>query len=280
MKVFLPLFIIIFSVACSSNSTSEKQSKEAEQSFKIYSKVVKDTYNISVHLPLEYNDSTTKKYPVVFITDANFYYPMLAATLQQYEMGGLLPPMILVGIGYKSLEIMDSLRQRDFLYPEALPSDELTTSGGGENFNNFITSELIPHIDSLYRTNTTEHSLLGHSFGGYFVSFAAQKQAEEKRKDFKNFIAASPSLWYHDNYLKQLPAQLNNYNDSISFFLTVGSKENEKWFINPIDTVVNKMTALHKPNIIFESVVYNTLDHMDVGMISFLKGLQKFYVHE
>ena len=67
-------------------------------------------------------------YPTVFLLDGNFYFPMMASTFRQYEIAGLLEPTIVVGIGYKSFTEMDSLRVRDYLYPAALPSDEIKAS--------------------------------------------------------------------------------------------------------------------------------------------------------
>lgn len=132
----------------------------------VYSKAVKDSLYIQTQLPLAYGDSSTKRYPVAVVLDANFHFPMLVASVHQYEKAGLLPPLILVGVGYKSFAAMDSLRARDYLYPAALPADELKAPGGGESFRQFLSRELLPMIDSTYRTTTQNRTLLGHSFGG------------------------------------------------------------------------------------------------------------------
>lgn len=98
--------------------------------FTAYSNTIKDTFHISVQIPLDYQKNISKHYGVIVLTDANFYFPMLAPILHQYEKGGLLPPLILVGVGYKSLNLMDSLRVRDYLYPKSIPSDEIKAPGG------------------------------------------------------------------------------------------------------------------------------------------------------
>src|SRR6185295_4865983 len=100
----------------------------------VYSKAVQDSFVISIQLPEQYDKDSLQNYPTVYMLDANFHFPILAATVKQYEKGGLLPPIILVGIGYKSFELMDSLRVRDDLYPAALASDEITAIGGGQKF--------------------------------------------------------------------------------------------------------------------------------------------------
>lgn len=171
---------------------------------------------------------------------------------------------------------MDSLRVRDYLYPAALPSDEMAAPGGGEKFRQFISEELLPEIDSTFRTTTYDRSLLGHSFGGYFALYSLLKQTTDKRHTFKNFVAASPSLWYHNYYLNQLPEALKTLakRDSINLFLSVGELENPVWDIKPNKELAAKI----KKNgvIVVEGGSYNNLDHMDTGQLSFLKGLQTF----
>lgn len=280
MRLYLPVVLLFFAFGCISEKEKAVDEKKYDDHFSLYSTAVQDSFNISIHLPDEYDDSAAKTYPVVYITDANFYFPMLSAMLTQYEKGGLLPPLILVGIGYDSFQAMDSLRVRDYLYPAPLASDEMSAPGGGKKFNSFITDVLIPHVDSLFRTKENSRSLLGHSFGGYFSLYAMLNQVENNRNDFRNFISASPSLWYHDFHLKQLPGKLKGRNDkdSLGLFVTVGGLEDAVWSLQPVKDLSKAIKDSVIDNISFETEVYNSLDHMDVGMLSFIKGLQKFYV--
>ncbi len=232
---------------------------------------------MQIQLPLEYADSTTKRYPVVVVLDGNFHFPMLAASVRQYEKAGLLAPVILVGVGYRSFIEMDSLRVRDYLYPAALPSDELKASGGGERFRQFLSRELMPSIDSTYRTSSHNRTLLGHSFGGYFALYTLLSQAKSKTHTFQNFVAASPSVWYNNFYLNQLPAQLGTVNkaDSVRLLLSVGGQEDSQWAIKPVEALLTSLKQTNRVGL--DGGVYSQLGHMDTGQLSFLKGLQSFY---
>lgn len=243
----------------------------------MYSKTVQDSLYVQTQLPLEYGNSATKHFPVVVILDGNFHFPMLAASVHQYEKAGLLPPLILVGVGYKSFEAMDSLRVRDYLYPSALPADELKAPGGGEQFRQFLNQELLPSIDSTYRTLAQNRTLLGHSFGGYFALYTLLSQAKSKTQAFQNFVAASPAVWYHNFYLNQLPAHLGplKQSDSVRLFLSVGGQENRQWDIQPTIALLTSLRQTNKINL--AGGVYNQLGHMDTGQLSFLKGLESFY---
>ena len=278
----LSVSVLITLVFCSCSDTKNKNTNSLHKEFALYSNVVKDLFQISVQLPVHYYDDTSTKYPVVYVLDANFHFPILSATMKQYELDGLLPPMILVGIGYKSFEQMDSLRVRDYLYPASIPSDEMNAVGGGRNFYDFIAKQLVPNIDSGYKTEKNNRSLLGHSFGGYFSLYALLNQVENNQTVFKNFASASPSLWYNNFYLNQLTNKLSTRKnrDTLDIFITAGGLEDSTWNILPVKTLADNITDANIEDVKFESKVYNNLEHMDNSTITFLRALQSFYPQE
>jgi hypothetical protein len=278
-KKHFRLFIItaIAVSACSHIDRKVFNSNVISKELNVYSKAVQDSFVISIQLPEKYDKDSLKNYPTVYMLDANFHFPILASTVRQYEKAGILPPIILIGIGYKSFELMDSLRVRDDLYPAAMPSDEVNAIGGGSKFYDFITNQLIPYIDSTYKTEKINRTLLGHSFGGYFSLYALLNQVENGKTIFKNFAAASPSLWYNKFYLNQLTKKLKNRGnkDTLNVFTTVGGLENTEWDIVPGKKLADSFTNI--TDIKFQHEVYSDLGHMDVAAISFIKALQAFY---
>ena len=271
----LTFLLVIFFYDCSPESKQEDNQK-AHIKFTQYSESVKDTFYIDIQLPASYFKNPGKKYPTAYLVDGNFYFPMMSAITEQYAFTGLMKSMILVGIGYKSFQMMDSLRVRDYLYPKALPADEVVTEGGGKKFFDFITKELVPKVDADYRTEKDNRALLGHSFGGYFVLYSLMNQLQNKRNDFKTFISASPSLWYNNFYLNQLPELLSQNNKSLNVFVTVGDKEDPTWSVKPVNDLSEKILEKKIKGLQFESKVYNHLNHMDVALLSFTMGLQEF----
>jgi uncharacterized protein len=269
---------IVF-LSCSQSHNKKLATEVTNNKWTVYSTNVQDSFVISVQLPEEYGKDTNINYPTVYMLDANFHFPILASTIRQYEMAGMLPPIILVGIGYKSFQLMDSLRTRDYLYPAALPSDEIKAIGGGQKFNDFISNQLLPYIDSCYKTNKTNRSLLGHSFGGYFTLYALLNQAENNKTFFTNFAAASPSLWYNNFYLTQLGDKLKSITntDTLNVFTTVGGLENAEWDIAPGTKLSENIAKANFKNVKFHHKVYSNVEHMDVAAITFIQALQAFY---
>ena len=282
MKKEYPYFILITCIvlfACSPSAKQDANSNSLNKEFSIYSNTIEDSFFISVQLPVDYYKNPTAKYPTVYVLDANFHFPMLASVIRQYEKGGMLPPIILVGIGYKSFKLMDSLRVRDYMYPAALPSDEMNAVGGGKNFADFLTNQLVPNIDSNYNSEKSNRALLGHSFGGYFSLYAILNQIENNKTVFKNFGSASPSLWYNNFYLNQLTKKLmtRNNRDTLNIFMTVGGLEDSTWNISPVRKLGNDILNADIKDIKFQSKVYSDLGHIDVATITFTKALQRFY---
>lgn len=113
------------------------------------------------------------------------------------------PLMIVVGIGYRDIYAMDSLRNRDYTFPEAIPIYEMIVSGRAMQFQSFYSSELIPEIDKKFKTDAGTRILAGHSLGGYFTLFALHQNLEAGKNTFSHYIAASPSLHYNHYYITE-----------------------------------------------------------------------------
>jgi len=242
-------------------------------SVQIYSHYVKDTFQIKIHVPDGYSRQDTL--PVVYLLDGNFFDPMLSVAVRQMNRAGKLPPLILVSIRYASLERMDSLRVRDYLYPAAIPSDEMTAPGGGKKFLDFLEKELTRYIGKSYHSEPQSNVLIGHSFGGYFTLYSLLSYLEMESGFFNRFISASPTLWYNDFYLNQIPEKVKNYQgETIILYTGVGGLENQQWSISPLVDFNLMVASSGSPWLRTKNVVFSGLDHMDVAMVTFLKGLE------
>jgi len=247
--------------------------------FAMYAPSVKDSFYISVALPEDYDAS--KKYPVAYLLDGNVYYNILAATTKEYGSIGMLPPMIVVGIGYKDFATLDSLRQRDYTFPQAIPEYEMAVSDGAGNFLSFLDEQLIPYIDGHYATNK-HRTLVGHSLGGYFVMYALFRQLNGTARSFSNFIAASPSIDYNRQYLLHLLDSLapKTSGDSLQVYITYGGLEDKENVDDPIfvstDTLLHhaERSLVRFPKVKTKTVTFSNLAHMDTPFPSFTKGLE------
>lgn len=257
------------------NDRKEEEEKEAAPSFTLYSESVKDSFFIFTRLPKSYRNNPQRNYPIVYILDANLFFNFMSDSLDKSSNDEI----ILAGIGYKNFVVMDSLRDRDYTYPPAHLSDSMKISGGGKKFYEFIRKELTPHIDRLYRVDSTRRILMGHSLGGYFTLFALHTDLVNNHRLFKNYIAASPSVEYRNQYLLKQFRELKSpgYTVPKTVFITSGSLEDDEEEINgeKYSTMINAFVhQLSKESSIkLNSHIYPYAAHMETALPSFYTGL-------
>lgn len=164
----------------------------------VHSKILGEQRKIWVYVPNSGNDGiySKQRYPVVYLLDGDAHFSSVVGMIQQLsQVNGntICPEMIVVGIP-------NTDRTRD-LTPTQITSDlpmmdsaSSVNSGGGEKFISFIEKELIPHIDSLYPTQSYR-MLIGHSFGGLTVINTIVHHTNL----FNSYVAIDPSMWW-DHY--------------------------------------------------------------------------------
>jgi len=115
---------------------------------------------------------------------------------------------------------------------------------------------------------------MGHSFGGYFTLFAMSRDLTEGAV-FDNYIAASPSLWYYNNYLiKQFESLLlhNDLKKPAILYLTVGEMEMEESQKNKLRFFRKELSE--NDYILLKSKVYKRLGHMGTAIPTFEDGIE------
>jgi predicted alpha/beta superfamily hydrolase len=133
-------------------------------------------YKLYVYLPDSYATGNAT-YPVIYATDGDAAFPPegrfvnFTKILQRRRIDA-----ILVGIGGTER------RNKDFLLP------------GAKAYHEFITQELIPFIDSHFRTDPKRRILSGISYGGAFVVTSLFLEAPDKLY-FSDYISAEGSFF-------------------------------------------------------------------------------------
>jgi predicted alpha/beta superfamily hydrolase len=126
-------------------------------------------YLISISLPYSYQN-TDLSYPVLYLLDPSLIFAT-TSELVHFLAPNELPALIVVGIGYPG----EDQRDRDYDHED-------------QTFLNFISDELMPLIDSRYRTNPDERAIAGFSLGGSFALYTLGSKPEL----FNRYIVMSP----------------------------------------------------------------------------------------
>lgn len=169
-------------------------------------------YRISVYRPE--GDHASGSLPIVFVTDADYFFGTAAEMLGLQAFSRVLAPAILVGIGYGAGLVEAATRRwRDLTLPTtdaALADVPLIAAmigpeiGGAEAFLAFLLGDLAAEVTRRYPVAAADrHILFGTSLGGLFASYAVLTRPEA----FRALIIGSPALfWDRFAVLKLLPA--------------------------------------------------------------------------
>lgn len=215
MKNFL---IILFAVICFHEVQSQQTRPfEIGEVRQLFSQEMNETRTLNIYLPQGYAADDSTKYSVVYLLDgsADEDFMHVAGLVQfcNYPWVNMLPPAIVVGIANVD-------RRRDFTFPTSIEQDktDFPTTGGSEKFMAFIEKELQPFVESNYKVST-EKILIGQSFGALLATEVLLK----KPALFGTYIIISPSLWWDNESLLNLPLQISP-SQNISVFIGVGNE--------------------------------------------------------
>jgi uncharacterized protein len=164
------------------------------------SEILHENRILNIYLPPDYAADDTTRYPVLYLLDGSadedFIHIVGLVQFNNFPWIKQMPPCIVVGIANVD-------RKRDFTYPSRQEYDQkhLPTSGGSAAFIAFLEKELQPFIEKKFRCNP-QRTLIGQSLGGLVATEVLLK----KPLLFDRYIIMSPSLWWDDGSLLQLPS--------------------------------------------------------------------------
>jgi len=151
------------------------------------SETLDKTLHIVVGLPDGYDESGDVEYPTVYALDGGVHYGMLRSYHRYLRVGEEAPEIILVAISYGTDDWENgNSRSEDY----TAPTDENDYWGGAEQFQAFLGDELIPFVETTYRSDSDHRVIFGQSIGGQFVLYTAQT----KPTLFWGHIASNPAL--------------------------------------------------------------------------------------
>jgi predicted alpha/beta superfamily hydrolase len=191
MKILLSLSVIILLFSC------KKETIQVDsllvKTFSINSVEKGKTYKIWVKLPEGY-DAGNNHYPTMYVLDAESNQEYVAKICGEVSKKLNSQNVIVVGIHYGDNRNVDYT-----------PTSAGMGKGGGLQFLNFISKELIPRIQQDFRADTSRSKriIIGHSFGGLFGAYAFVEHNEV----FGNYLLLSPSLFYDNSIILQYEQQ-------------------------------------------------------------------------
>jgi predicted alpha/beta superfamily hydrolase len=177
--------------------------------------------DLYIHIPSNYGQDKTKKYPVLYILDGQWDFKLMDSVLGGLVYDKFVPEMIMVGITYSGENAdYDGLRAMDYT-PTAVR--QVKGSGDGPKFLKFLKTELIPFIEANYRADSSRRLLQGSSYAGLFTLYAMFADPGL----FSAYMSASPAVTYDDRYAFKQEAEYARAHKElpVKLFLAVGGSE-------------------------------------------------------
>jgi predicted alpha/beta superfamily hydrolase len=288
-RIAIILFVFMVFTYQSTGQTNSVPRINQKQDYHLKSKINHNNYQLFVSLPENYSKTDTTRYPVLYLLDGNYTFPIAHSTRQLLDLSGSLEDVIIVGIGYtweKSYEHWYVERWKDFTPSSDIISDtsraflallNLKTSslasGGAQAFMNALQREIIPFIEKKYKVNA-DKGIAGHSLGGLFAAYSLFQEP----KLFNRYGINSPSLWWHSDeiFIVEKSFAKKNKNLNAQVFISVGSREGAS-MVPKMKAFVDSLNAHNYTAFSLTSHVFEDEGHFSVVPASISRTLLELY---
>jgi len=199
------------------------------ESLRVHDPIGRD-YALWVALPSGYAAHPQKRYPVVYVTDALYSFPLVRSIRNLVGQQGVnIEDFILVGLPPQEGLTSKQSRSRDYTpsdpvrTPAGYYSDDVTY-GGAAHYRDFLADHALPMIDARYRTDPARRVFAGHSYGALLGAYVLTTQPDM----FGTYILSSPSLWFDQGLLPRMQDAAVMPSQPIRVLLSVGGYETVK----------------------------------------------------
>jgi len=240
---------------------------------------------------------------VLYVSDANGLFASAVDIIRFMQLSAFIPPILVVGIGYRAGAIGDTLavRTRDLTptHHEAFARmfPERAAMGGADRFLAFIRDELRPWVEARFGVDGDDATFFGHSFGGLFATYALLTQPAT----FLRYGISSPSLWWHDHTMFAVEEQYAaaHHDLAANVFFAVGAHEDHEgrqreasrtsaderaitaaWVIDMVadtERMVASLRGRRYPSLSIGDVVLPGEYHVTVPQLSLSRALRFLY---
>src|SRR5262245_12923686 len=164
---------------------------------------------------------------VAIVTDPFVVFGTAIEIVQTLNWVEHLPPLLLVGVGYREVTARQWLRKRrrDFTPTVDLSEHfDQETMGGASRFLSFLRDELKPWVTESYEGDPDDFTLLGGSDGGLFATYALLSEPTT----FRRYGIGSPYFAYDDEFIFKHEEAYAQAQDDLSakVFFSAGAYEN------------------------------------------------------
>jgi predicted alpha/beta superfamily hydrolase len=282
VKKIIYAFLLLAASSAALSQTATPYALENTEVLSVSSKELKRDYEVFVSLPESYKTSS-KRYSVVFVTDANYAFPVTRALAARVGAHGKhLEEFILVGLSYAKGDTPEFSRRRDYTPGPSLETKYTSDMSGreplfgeAEGYRRFIASNVFPLIAQHYRADMNRKVFSGHSYGSLLGLHILLTEPSM----FSHYILGSPSLWYGKRVMFERETQYANTHTDLkaNIFFAVGGLETGEGEDNMVGNLKQFEASLKSrryPGLHIQSKVLADEDHLSVAPMIMTRGLK------
>ena len=199
MKLFLVFFTLLTFQATA--QTPKLYNHITDSVHLIHSRVLNQDRLIYIHVPKLDSADLNKALPVLYLLDGENHFHVLSAYIEYLRHWQVIPPIIVAGI-ISVNRVKDLTPTNSVINFDGKIDSNYKVSGGNEPFFDFIQQELMPYMETNFKTGPFK-IFAGHSFGGLTAINCMLTRPDL----FNAYIAISPSLWFGNKYALRLAEQ-------------------------------------------------------------------------
>ncbi|RPJ79530.1 MAG: alpha/beta hydrolase, partial [Acidobacteria bacterium] len=228
-------------------------------------------YQLHVGLPASYSTERTRRYPVVYVTDAYWDFQKLDAIRGGLVYDRVVPEFIIVGLGYAGENPNYDLLRRWELSPAPFGGGGADASGHAADFLRTIETEVIPLVEREYRADPSYRVLAGASLGGLFTLYSMYTKPDL----FQAYIAATPAVIVGNDWLFGYEEEFATKNRPLKARLFVSGGGNESpAFLGGILRFNQRIASRKFPGLAYEFRIIDGERHAGMQLESYNRGLR------
>ncbi|MEP7454501.1 alpha/beta hydrolase-fold protein [Phyllobacterium sp. SB3] len=284
LRVFASAFLLIMcTISGVQAADGQPYMLEGTQVWSVPDPVSGREYEVFVSLPPKYNEQTKRRYPTLYIADADYGFPLIRSITRRINLdGAVTSDFILIGLSYAKGEDGMTSRRRDYTpAPRNEANAASAVSGGGPAYQKYLRDSVLPFVDDKFRSDPSQRLFMGHSYGALL---GAQILLSEPTL-FQSYILGSPSLWYDDHVMfdleedyaksnKNLPANVFMYMGGFETVKTGDARYNRsKDMVKDMAAFEERLKSRNYPNLRIQSVTLPNENHLTVFPTGLTKGI-------
>jgi hypothetical protein len=258
----------------------------------LHASALQRDYQLYVALPDSYG-AGNRRYPVLFVTDANYAFPIVRNIAQRLHKHAGMEEVIVVGLSYGKGETGAYSRRRD--YTPSVPRDSNYRSdmpgrapafGEAQAYGRFLAGDVLPFIGKQYRADMRRKVFIGHSYG----SLLGLQVLFDQPGAFEHYILGSPSLWFDHGLLftREKTYAASHHDLPASLYFGIGSletlapgkkrsrSEDAADMLSDVRDFERALAGRHYPGLTTKLDVFSGEDHASVFPFLLTHGLRAY----